>query len=144
MAGLNLRAIKVAATDQVRDAINPTRPTTVRPFRLKVPGACITVEVTDITYFTTMGPNGQAEVAMDLTITLDNAEKDSAEIAMDDYLSVGTGNGASIADAINADPTLGGVVESCVVLEVGSPTDTVDGYEATFPLKILTRKAGAA
>lgn len=142
---LNLTGIKTALADQIQARLDTaSTPATVRPFR--TPSAtlpCVVMTITDITYFGTFGPSGQAQILLDVTAITNAADRDSAEIAMCELLSVGTGNSSSIADAINSDVTLGGVVESCVCLEVGAPRDTDRGYEATFPLKILTRKVGA-
>lgn len=139
---LNLRAIKVAAADQIRDYID--RKPDVRPFRTRGAGDnAITIEVTDITQFETFGPAGYSKITANLKIWCNAADDDSAEIAMDDYLSAGTGNGSSIADAINSDKTLGGVVESCAVLELGTIEDEGDDFTALIPLEIYTKKVGA-
>ena len=141
---LDLTVIKTALAKQITDHVAQGRPITVRPFRtLATSFPCITMEVVDITFFVSMGPNGLGVVDLALTIHLNSSSVDSDELAMSDFLSVGSGNLSSIADAINSDPTLGGIVESCVCLQVGAPIDTATDYAAVFPLKITTRKVGA-
>jgi hypothetical protein len=124
-------------------AANGGRQTNVRPYRSVSTYPCITMAITDLVPFGTMGPAGIAEVQLMVTIHVNSADPDSDEIAMDDYMSVGVGNGSSVIDAINSDHTLGGVVENVTALEVRAPVDTPNDYAADVPLMVLLRKVGA-
>ena len=93
-----------------------------------------------IDYWLTMTGNGVAEVRFDLIVDVANVDQSSV-IRLDKYLSVGTGNGASIIDALMADKTLGGVVETIHVSGV-SEYDAIN-VTATLPLRVVCRKSGA-
>ena len=124
-------------------AVNGGRQTNVRPYRAVSTYPCITMAITDLIPFDTMGPQGIAAVHVTVTIHCNSSDPDSDEIAMDDYLSIGTANGSSVIDAINSDHTLGGVVENATALEVRAPADTPNDYAADLPLTVLLRKVGA-
>ena len=65
---------------------------------------------------------------------------ESARRRLDDFLSVGTGNTASIIDAVMSDPTLDGVADTCHI-----PRAEVDDATATarLPIEVHVRKVGA-
>jgi hypothetical protein len=84
--------------------------------------------------------NGVAEVRFDLIVDVANIDGGAVR-RLDDFLSVGTGNGESIIDALLQDPTLGGVVETVVVSGV-SEYDAIN-VTATLPLRVVCRKSGA-
>lgn len=65
-----------------------------------------------ITYDQSFG-NVAVDVEFELEIDASGSDSGSVWVRIDDFLSAGVGNPSSIVDAINADPTLGGVVESC-------------------------------
>ena len=60
-------------------------------------------------YFGTFGPDGVCECRFRLEIDPAGVDQ-SAVIRLDDYLSVGTGNGSSVIDALKADQSFGGAV----------------------------------
>lgn len=84
--------------------------------------------------------NGVAEVRFDLVVDPAGADQSSVR-RLDDFLSVGTGNGSSVIDALLSDKTLGGVVETVHVSGV-SEYDAVN-VTATLPLRVVCRKQGA-
>ena len=141
MNGLTIQDLKVALAAQL--VANVSRQVTVRPYR--TPPAtrpCITMDITDITYYQTMGAYGLAQLDLNLTLWIATGDKDSDDVAMSDYLSGGTANRSSIFDAINIDVTLGGAVDSCTCLLVRPPVDIGDDYQAVFPVSILCKKVG--
>ena len=107
----------------------------------------VTIELQDsdpIDYWLTMnGPtgNGVAEVRFDLVVDVGMTDRKSAVRRLDDYLSVGTGNGSSIIDALRADVTLGGVVETVHISGVSQYDAT--NVTAVLPLQVVCRKQGA-
>lgn len=115
MAGLTLSTIREAIAAQIvgytQRAVNakayrvggtPTRQVVIEP------------DVGDyIDYWVTQGgPVGLARVRLVIVVEADNADE-SARRRLDDFLSVGQGNGSSIVDAVMSDPTLGGLVDTC-------------------------------
>ena len=76
----------------------------------------------------------------DLVVDPANADE-SATRRLFRYLSVGTGNGASIIDALMADKTLGGVVETVHISGVSNYDATT--RTAVVPLQVVCRKQGA-
>lgn len=98
-----------------------------------------------IDYWLTMSPDGAevgglSEIRFDIIVDPGGVDQSSV-IRLDDYLSVGTGNASSIIDALLADKTLGGVVETIHVSGV-SGYDAVN-VTATLPLQVVCRKQGA-
>lgn len=73
-------------------------------------------------------------------LNADGFADESARRRLDDFLSVGTGNTASIIDAVMSDKTLGGVADTCHI-----PRAEVDDATATarLPLEVHVRKVGA-
>lgn len=98
-----------------------------------------------VSYFETMGPNGEADVILELRTVVAYGAIDS-QILLDEMLSSGTGQTKSIIDALMADRTLGGVVEDCVPLKSRTVTlgaENAGMFESVVPLRIITRKEGA-
>lgn len=97
-----------------------------------------------IQYFETFGSDGLAGMELELKVTAPNAGKIDAQIALDDYLSVGTNNPASLVDAVNSSNTLGGLVQSIVCLRASGPGDVEDADEitATLYVSIVFKKVG--
>jgi hypothetical protein len=98
-----------------------------------------------IDYWLTMSPNGAevgglSEIRFDLIVDVAGIDG-SAVRRLDDFLSVGTGNGESVIDALLADKSLGGVVETIHVSGV-SEYDALN-VTATLPLRVVCRKSGA-
>lgn len=89
-----------------------------------------------VSYYETFGTQGLADVRLILVIDAGTRTID-AQIALDDYLGIGTPR--SIVSAIEADRTLGGVVQSCVALKADGPSFE-GGLIARIPVEILAKK----
>jgi hypothetical protein len=77
-----------------------------------VPSVSLTLDAPPI-YYESFGPPRQLEaVTFLVTVTPGASDRKSAVITLDKYMSSGTGNGSSVIDALDADPTFGGVVMS--------------------------------
>lgn len=141
---LTLSAIREAIGAQLR--ANLTREINVDVDGAGMPAPVIRLELAPsdpIDYWLTMNGstgNGVAEVRFDLVVDVANVDQ-SAVQRLDDFLSVGTGNGSSIIDALLSDKTLGGVVETVHVSGV-SEYDAIN-VTATLPLRVVCRKSGA-
>lgn len=145
MSGLTLQAIRVALATQI--SANLARGTSVHPYD---PGdhtqPAVVIRAADdyIAYFGTMGPNGVSDILLDVDVEVAAAQSASAYIAMDDYLSAGTGNDSSVVDAIHSDRTLGGVVGDCICLTADGPTERDDGVlVGTVHVQIIVAKQNA-
>lgn len=143
MAGLTLQTIREALADQLRDALSAGgRKTNVYPYRTNGTTPSITIDPAAdyLDYFVTFGAAGLSTVRLTLEIIPASTEAKSAGIALDDYLSAGTDNPASIMDALYADTSLGGVAETLQVTGL-----TVDPLEVTasMELEITIAKIGA-
>jgi len=141
---LTLSTIREAIGAQLR--ANLSREINVDVDRAGSPAPVIRLELQEsdpIDYWLTMNGgtgNGVAEVRFDLIVDVANVDQ-SAVKRLDEFLSVGTGNGSSIIDALLSDVTLGGVVENVYVSGV-SEYDAIN-VQATLPLRVLCRKQGA-
>lgn len=96
-----------------------------------------------VNYFTTMGPNGNADLMFRLRVEVMADSIESMQIKLDRYLGSGDGNDSSIVDAVMADRTLAGTVGDCVVLTgvMGDP-DTEPNI-AWLPVQIILSKQNA-
>lgn len=98
-----------------------------------------------IDYFSTFGGNGVATLYVRLRVEVSAANAETVFKRMTDVLASGTGETSSIADAVNTDPTLGGVVRSATVLGCEWPANEGDlATVAWVPVRIVTNKSGAA
>jgi hypothetical protein len=145
VAGLSLQAIREALANQIQAHV--ARSISAHPYD---PGdhtqpAVVIRPATDyIAYFGTMGPNGDADVLLEVDIEVATAQPASAGIAMDDFLSAGTGNTSSVIDAIFFDKTLGGLVDNCIALTADGPVERDDGVlVATVHVQIIVTKQNA-
>lgn len=93
-----------------------------------------------IDYWVTFGGNGIAGVRFKLIVDPAGVDR-SAVIRLDEFLSVGTGNGSSVMDAIYTDPTFGGVLTAGTVCNLLA-YDAVN-VSATFALEVHVAKQGA-
>jgi hypothetical protein len=95
-----------------------------------------------VAYFETFGRGGKATVLLTIEVGI-VASEISQQIAMDDYLSVGSGFTSSIVDALLADVTLGGAVDT---IKIGNATEPQwedsdrDVLIARIPLEIVATK----
>lgn len=143
MAGLSLQAIRVALATQI--SANVARQPSVfayDPENRSGHNIVIKPAADYVAYFGTMGPNGTADILLEIDIEVPGRLADS-QIAMDDYLSAGTGNDSSVVDAIHANKTLGGLVDNCVCLTADGPDLTVDPLTARLHVQIIVHKQNA-
>ena len=89
-----------------------------------------------VTYWESMTSTGRAGMRVLLVVDA-GARMVDAQIALDEYL--GIGGARSIFDAIEFDRTLGGVVESCVMMRADGPSAS-SGLVATIPIEIYAKK----
>lgn len=111
MSGFTLSEIRAALKAQLDANLSGPREQTVHAHpqgSYTFPAVVIDLDEGDsIDYWETFGAGGLAGVRFVVSVETGGMDKESASIARDDYLSVGTGNGSSILDAIHADATLG-------------------------------------
>ena len=135
----NLEAIHRALADQLR--ANISRDIDTNPFDINPPTFPAITVLTDspyIDYWDTFGPNGKAVMKLRLRLDVEG-DPESMAIQICAYLSIGTGNTSSIADAVHLDKTLGGLVEQCIVLSAEFPNDSEPGV-AWVPVQIILGK----
>lgn len=102
-------------------------------------------EGTYIAYFGTFGPNGLAD--MMVRIRADVGAIDNENVARQMWRLHATGEAAksSVVEAINRDPTLGGVVQECKILTSEWPIDDSETSGVSWwPAVIIFKKDGAA
>ena len=139
---LDLQAVRAALAAQLdgsfAGAVNvyPNMPAAPRlPYIAVVPSSPY------VSYHETFGPQGLSDVALTLMIDV-GARTVDTQIALDDYLGVATPR--SVYTCLEADPTLGGAVQSCVPLTASVVNDPETGFYATIPLRIIVKKGGNA
>jgi len=137
VAGLTLKAIRKALAEQIN--ANLERKITVYAYDPESRAQpCITIiPSTEYITFTSMGVNWSAFANFDLRVEVPGRLADS-QIAMDDYISAGTGNTSSIIDAIHGN--LGGLVEDCNVASIDGPDLTVDPLTAVVHVQVMTSR----
>lgn len=148
MAGLNLQPIREALATQIRN--NVVRSPSVFAYDPESrSGHNIVIKPASsyVAYFGTMGPNGLSDILLDIDIEVPGRLADS-QIAMDDYLSAGTGNGSSVVDAIHVrdasgNRSLGGLVDDCVCLTADGPNLDADPLTARLHVQIMVHKVNA-
>jgi hypothetical protein len=119
------------AEAQVRDQVSP-------PVALVLPGRPL------ISFGQTMsggGVPGAVAINLAVVLLLSNAPpSEKVQRSIDDLLGIGPGDGQSIADAVMADPTLGGTVEWCMpqaVSQYGRVEYAAESYwGATMTLQV--------
>jgi hypothetical protein len=142
MAGLNPRRVREAVKAALDGsglsrtvAVHAYAPTADPDFTAQYP--CVLIGWADSAdYRMTFGAQGIASLPLELELRTQSADGISAEMALDDLLAAGTGAAASIWDALDADPTFGGVVTAaskCVMTTPPRPLG--DGrWSCTFTL----------
>lgn len=161
MSGLDLKLIRAAVATVVKSYIGPSHPEIdVQAYPGMTDG--VTVEVAPgnpyVVYWdpsptsaTTFGPNGGGDVNVDVIVSIPAASgtPESAHMLADEFLSVGTGHDGSLVDALMADKTLGGVVET-VRLSVGLVSPVYEDASGRLvrtivqvPVGIAVKKIGA-
>lgn len=142
-AGLTLSAIREALAAQI--VAYTERAVNAKPYRVGgTPTRQVVIEpdVGDyIDYWVTQGgPIGLARVRLVVVVEPDNTDE-SARRRLDDFLSVGQGNGSSIVDAVMSDVTLGGLVETCHI-RAAQVNDSI--VFARLAIEVHVRKVDAA
>lgn len=148
MPGLTLREIRESLAASIEAQVAGF---TVRAYPGDgVNGQCIFIYPSPdgyVDYWATFGgPIGLAVVHLELQIRTTAADDASAQMVIDELLSVGTGNGRSLIDAIRSDHTLDGTVDD--VMPCATPSRMAQfGPEgplgAVVPVDVYVRKNGA-
>ena len=145
-AGGSIGLIRKAVKAQIETNLN--RETTVYAYgQAEQAYPCIEIlpaQGEAVGYFKTFGDGGLGDLRLDLHIYTTAADPVSAQIALDDYLSIGGDNQSSVVDAILVDRTLGGVVEDCVPLVAIYGPLGANPATAVIPLQIIFRKDARA
>jgi hypothetical protein len=138
---LTLSTIRAAIGDQLRANLDREINVDVDGEGKPAPVVRLELDTSDpIDYWLSFGSAGITEVRFALVV--DPAGVDQSSVRrLDEFLSVGTGNDSSIIDALLADKTLGGVVETLHVAGV-SEYDP-EAVTAVLPLRVVCRKQGA-
>ena len=143
MSGLTLGDIRNALAATITAGVD--RQTNVYAYPVGDPKLpCITIEPDSgdyVDYWLTFGAAGLAAVRMVLVLEPGGNDPVSAGIALDDYLSAGTGNGSSVIDAVLADRTLGLAGCDCVITSATVDATTVT---ARLSVSVTVNKIGAA
>ena len=148
MAGVDLKAIHEALADQLEANLASDWNTAAFPFSgMEHPLVEVWPRVGNtgyIGYFVTYGANGKATIQLELRVFIANNTPEDAAERIWEALSVGTGHGDSIVDAVMQDRTLGGTVADTIVREaVWSATTDDLGSVAILPVDIVLAKQGA-
>lgn len=99
---------------------------------------------TYVGYWGTFGANGTADVMVRLRLEVAHGDAATAGDMVTRLLSVGSGESASIVDAIVADPTLGGAVETVRVMSAEwDVDDDTHNHVAWVNCEVVLRKSGA-
>lgn len=143
MSGLTLGDIRNALAATITAGVD--RQTNVYPYPVGDPKLpCITIEPDSgdyVDYWLSFGSAGLAAVRLVLVLEPGGNDPVSAGIALDDYLSAGTGNGSSVIDAVLADRTLGLAGCDCVITSATVDATTVT---ARLSVSVTVNKIGAA
>lgn len=140
MAGFTLSEIRTALADQL--VANIDREINVRKYPGMEGGSPSIIIDYDgeeaISHWQTYGASGLSGVDFVLWVDLGGADPESHGIALDDFLSSGSVNGSSIAEALMSDTSLG--LTGCLV-RIG--TRGASGGMGRIPISILIPKVGA-
>jgi hypothetical protein len=138
---LTLSTIREAIGAQLRANLDTEINVDVDGAGLPAPVIRLELQSNDpIDYWLTMTGNGVSEVRFDLVVDVANVDQSSVK-RLDRYLSVGDGNGDSVIDALMADTSLGGVVDTLHIS--GVSIYDVTNVTATLPLRVVCHKQGA-
>ena len=138
LAKIDLQAIRVALHNQITAALTGTYVDANLADNSTVPNIPVLPAATDyVVYFDTSGDQGLTDVNLVLRIDPGSSATIDAQVALDDYLGIGTPR--SIVSAVFADRTLGGVVQDCVVLRADWDETTLTAH---MPVQIVAKKGG--
>lgn len=95
-----------------------------------------------------MTETGLASLSLLLRATFDGGGYESEFIRSSRLMSIGTGHGSSLIDAVMVDRNLGGACDDLIAAPPGSPATATDGNEevptsVTVPVLVYVRKQGA-
>ena len=136
--------IHVALADQIRDYIAADVNVYPWPHRTPdLPAVSIWPGAEYLAYIGTFGPNGIADMMLEVVVQQSAADDESEFKFLSDLLAVGTGAGSSIMDAVHLDRSLGGLVEDAVVLTALWNADPTQPITARLPVQIILKKSGA-
>jgi len=142
---VNLQAIREALAAQVR--ANVAKNINVYAYDV---GAgtfpAILVQATNpyVTYHESFGDRALAGIELVLEIVTVSADGASAYLMMDALLSPGLANSASVLEAVEIDPTLGGVVANCWASSVSAPRfDEAGHLVAELQVHVLANKSNS-
>jgi hypothetical protein len=139
---MDLAAIRDGLADAIRTlpgvTVYKTPPTSVNPPAVVIHSGEPLVE------YHTANARGLATVRLNVSVLVSRADDTRAVQALDGYLSSGTGSDRSLIDAIEADRTLGGAVDSLAVESASGPFANTDGGSnlaaSTLELAIYARR----
>ena len=150
---LSLSAIRDALADQINDALQvSSRAANVYPYPPDSPelhavlirpraGSGEYVQFHQSFSSNVQGDGALAGILLEIEVRAGGSDIDAAR-AMDDYLSTATD--CSIINAVEADRTLGGVIEDCWIRAVSAPVrffgDNREWLSATFELEAYERR----
>lgn len=133
---MDLTSIRVALASQVQeytglatfpqlmDRVNPPVAFVLPHSTPRAVGRSMTTRDMFVVFDETMasdGMSGAVTVNLEILVLLSEAAGiEREQRALDSFLGVGPSEGQSIIQAINADPTLGGLVEHCRVVGISS------------------------
>lgn len=143
---LNLTAIREALADQIQGGISEE--ISCFPYNTPKTGTCVVIREPDqyVGYYETFGTDGLADVQL-LVDLIVSAQSEDAQRLLDEMRSVGLGMANSVVDAIHADKTLNGTVDTCIVRSAtGTQAYGPDGSSqlvSTLPIEIVLSKGGA-
>lgn len=141
MSGLTLSEIRAALGNQIRTNIDREINVYDVPHGdYSYPAITIGHAPDYLDYWLTMGSAGHSAVRFILRVETGGTTSESATIALDDYLSAGTGNGSSIIDALMADQTLG--LAGCTSHIRGVTVDPLS-ITAELLVEVTIKKVGA-
>lgn len=145
MAALNLAALADGIAAQIKAHLNPSDVAVYAipeaegilspPYIVLLPGDPF------VAYQVTFGTNALAEVRFDVEIVAGvPAGTGDTWRLMYQLCGQGSGEQASVFDALAADPTFGGKAQTSTALDVSRP-DVIDGQlRATFGLRVIQKR----
>ena len=126
--------------DAIREHLDRATNVYARPVDPSYPCVMILADSDYVDYWCTFGAGGLATVRFVLEVLVGGNDPISAQTALDDYLSVGTGNGSSVVDAVMSDKTLG--LTGCTVQVDGLTVDP-EAITARMSVSVHIQKVGA-
>lgn len=141
MAGFTIGELREALAAQLRANID--RSVNVRAYPPASPSPSILIELEGdaVDYWMTYGAAGVGTVRFLVTVDPSGTDAESSARRLDEFLSVGTGNGSSFIDAVLVDKSLGLDGVTCNIRS--AEVDSVE-LTAQFVVEVHVNKVGAA